>query len=66
MEEKPLQLTAIRRAGFDVNGRRISFAPISFALVAAVVAAFIFFYPVWTAVPQIPADHQMRVWVDSL
>ena len=59
-------LSAIRRAGFDLNGRRISLAPISYALVGTVVAAFIFFYPVWTAVPQSPADHQMRIWVDSL
>ena len=43
----------------------MSLAPVSYAAVGAVVAAFVFFYPAWTAVPQSPADHQMRVWVDT-
>jgi dolichyl-phosphate-mannose--protein O-mannosyl transferase len=31
----------------------------------AVIAGFIFFYPVWTALPMSDSDHQMRLWVDA-
>ena len=59
-------LTAIRRVGFSVGRQRVSLAPISYAVIGLVVAAFVFLYPVWTAVPQPFADHQMRVWVSTL
>ena len=38
----------------------MSLAPVSYAVIGAVLAAFIFFYPIWTAMPQSPADQQMR------
>jgi len=58
-------LTAIRRVSIPVGERRLSLAPLAYAAVAATVAAFVFFYPVWTALPLSPADHQMRLWVDA-
>ncbi len=57
-------LTAIRRARVRVGGRQFSFAPVAYAVIGAVLAAFIFFYPIWTALPQSSADQQMRSWVD--
>ena len=39
-------------------------APVSYAVIGSVLAAFIFFYPIWTAMPQSSADQQMRIWVD--
>jgi hypothetical protein len=58
-------LTAIRGVRFYARGRWWSMAPIAYAGIAVVIAAFVFFYPVWTAIPQINADHLMRVWVDT-
>jgi dolichyl-phosphate-mannose--protein O-mannosyl transferase len=57
-------LTAIRRIRVPFGRREISLAPISYAVIGSVLAAFIFFYPMWTAMPQSTADQQMRVWVD--
>jgi 4-amino-4-deoxy-L-arabinose transferase-like glycosyltransferase len=57
-------LTAIRRIRVPFGKREISLAPISYAVIGSVLAAFIFFYPMWTAMPQSTADQQMRVWVD--
>jgi 4-amino-4-deoxy-L-arabinose transferase-like glycosyltransferase len=57
-------LTAIRRLRVPFRGRQVSLAPVSFALIGAVLAAFVFFYPIWTAMPQSPADQQARLWVD--
>jgi dolichyl-phosphate-mannose--protein O-mannosyl transferase len=57
-------LTAIRRLDLPIGSRRVSLAPVAYAGMGAVLAAFIFFYPIWTAVPQSPADQQMRSWVD--
>jgi dolichyl-phosphate-mannose--protein O-mannosyl transferase len=37
----------------------------AYAAMAAVLLAFVFFYPVWTAAPLSIADHEMRVWVDT-
>jgi dolichyl-phosphate-mannose--protein O-mannosyl transferase len=48
-----------------VGTRRIPVAPVAWAGVVAVAAAFVFFYPVWTAVPMPATDHQMRLWVDA-
>ena len=58
-------LTAIRRVTVPFGSRRLSLAPVAYGVVAVVVAAFVFFYPVWTAAPLSSADHQMRLWVDS-
>jgi len=57
-------LTAIRGVHVRLGSRRISLAPVSYALIGSVLAAFIFFYPIWTAMPQTPADQQTRIWVD--
>jgi dolichyl-phosphate-mannose--protein O-mannosyl transferase len=57
-------LTALRRLRVPIGGREVSLAPVSYAVIGAVLAAFIFFYPIWTAMPQSPADQQMRTWVD--
>ncbi|MGD0833266.1 MAG: phospholipid carrier-dependent glycosyltransferase [Candidatus Dormibacteria bacterium] len=58
-------LTAIRGVRFQWRGRWWSLAPLAYAGIAVVVAAFLFFYPVWTAIPQTAADHLMRVWVST-
>jgi hypothetical protein len=57
-------LTAMRRIRIPFGRREISLAPVSYAVIGSVLAAFIFFYPMWTAMPQSSADQQMRVWVD--
>jgi hypothetical protein len=58
-------LAALRHVRFFAAGRWWSLAPLAYAGVAAVVAAFIFFYPVWTAIPLTTPDTQMRLWVDA-
>ena len=58
-------LAGLRNTVLTFRGRPISLAPLAWAGCIAVVAAFIFFYPVWTAVPLPYADHQMRLWVDA-
>ena len=58
-------LAALRHVRFFAAGRWWSMAPLAYAGVAAVVAAFIFFYPIWTAIPLTTPDQQMRLWVDA-
>jgi hypothetical protein len=58
-------LAALRTVHFQAAGRWWSLAPLSYAGIALVVAAFIFFYPVWTAVPLTSQDSLMRLWVDA-
>jgi hypothetical protein len=58
-------LAGLRNTVIEVRGRRLSLAPVTWAATLAVVAGFIFFYPVWTAVPMPDTDHQMRLWVDA-
>ena len=58
-------LAALRHVRFFAAGRWWSLAPLAYAGVAAVFAAFIFFYPVWTAIPLTTPDQQMRLWVDA-
>ena len=58
-------LAALRHVRFFAAGRWWSLAPLAYAGVAAVGAAFIFFYPVWTAIPLTTPDMQMRLWVDA-
>ena len=58
-------LAGMRNTVFTLGSRRISLAPVAWAGVLTVVAGFIFFYPVWTAVPMPDVDHQMRLWVDA-
>src|SRR6202011_1324888 len=59
-------LTAIRSQLIPIGRLRLSFAPVAYGAVAVIVAAFIFFYPVWTAAPLSLADHLMRTWIDTL
>jgi dolichyl-phosphate-mannose-protein mannosyltransferase len=58
-------LAGLRNTVVPVAGRRIPLAPLTWAATLLVVAGFIFFYPVWTAVPMPDTDHQMRLWVDA-
>jgi dolichyl-phosphate-mannose--protein O-mannosyl transferase len=58
-------LTALRRARVAVGARVLSFWPVAYVGVVAVVACFAFFYPVWTGAGLSPADHAMRIWVDT-
>jgi dolichyl-phosphate-mannose--protein O-mannosyl transferase len=58
-------LTAVRRIALPVGRWHVRFAPLSYAALGLAVAAFAFFYPVWTASTQTFADHEMRVWVDT-
>jgi hypothetical protein len=58
-------LTALRHVRFFAGGRWWSLAPLAYAGVAVVVAAFVFFYPIWTAIPLTTPDQQMRLWVDA-
>jgi dolichyl-phosphate-mannose--protein O-mannosyl transferase len=58
-------LTAMRGVRFYALGRWWSLAPLAFAGVAVVVVAFVFFYPIWTAVPLTSPDAHMRLWVDA-
>jgi dolichyl-phosphate-mannose--protein O-mannosyl transferase len=58
-------LAGFRTTVIAVGTRRIPLAPVAWAGVVAVVAGFIFFYPVWTALPMPNSDHQMRLWVDA-
>jgi hypothetical protein len=57
-------LSGLRRVRIPFGDRELSLAPVAYAVIASVLAAFIFFYPIWTAMPQSSADQQMRVWVD--
>jgi dolichyl-phosphate-mannose--protein O-mannosyl transferase len=58
-------LAGMRNTVITVAGRRLALAPLAWTGAIAVVAAFIFFYPVWTAMPLPLTDHQMRLWVDA-
>jgi len=57
-------LTALRRVRFTVaGGRVVSMAPAAYAAVGVVLAAFVFFYPMWTGTPLPQADRDMRTWL---
>jgi hypothetical protein len=58
-------LAGLRNTVVTVGVRRVSLAPVAWAAAIAVVAGFVFFYPVWAAVPMTDANHQMRLWVDA-
>ncbi|MHB8717518.1 MAG: phospholipid carrier-dependent glycosyltransferase [Candidatus Dormibacteria bacterium] len=58
-------LSDFRQTVVRVGDRQVSLAPLAWTGVIAVVAAFVFFYPVWTAMPLPDVDHQMRLWVDA-
>ena len=58
-------LAGLRNTVLRIGTRAVPLAPIAWGGLIVVVAAFIFFYPVWTALPLSDADHQMRLWVDA-
>jgi hypothetical protein len=58
-------LAGLRNTVLQLGSRRLPLAPVAWAATLAVVAGFIFFYPVWTALPMPYSDHQMRLWVDA-
>jgi len=59
-------LTAIRGVVIGAGTRHaVSLRPVAWAGAAVVVAAFIFFYPIWTGAPQGSADHQLRMWFEA-
>ncbi|HEX4578579.1 MAG TPA: phospholipid carrier-dependent glycosyltransferase [Candidatus Dormibacteraeota bacterium] len=58
-------LAGLRTTVVSVGTRRVPLAPVAWAGLIAVMAGFVFFYPVWTALPMPDSDHQMRLWVDA-
>jgi hypothetical protein len=56
-------LTALRRVEVRWGERRIPMAALSYAAVALVLAAFVFFYPMWTGAPQTVSDFTTRMWL---
>ena len=58
-------LTALRKRGISWHGNRYSGAPIAYATVILVVVAFLFFYPIWTGIPQSLPDENLRIWLSS-
>ena len=58
-------LAHLRRASFTLGSRRLPLASASYAVIALVLAAFVFFYPLWTAAPITNSDFLMRMWVAS-
>lgn len=57
-------LTALRRTTVALAGdRRVSLAPVAYGFCLTVVAAFVFFYPMWTGIALPQADHDARIWV---
>jgi hypothetical protein len=58
-------LAQLRRTVVTVAGRRIPLASLSYATVAVVLACFVFFYPLWTAIPITNSDFMLRMWVAS-
>jgi hypothetical protein len=56
-------LTALRRAEIWLWGAPRSLAPFAYAGAGLVVAAFVFFYPMWTGTPLPQADHNLRLWL---
>ena len=58
-------LTALRRVEARWGDRRIPVGALSYAAVALVLAAFVFFYPMWTGAPQTGSDFNTRMWLSS-
>jgi dolichyl-phosphate-mannose-protein mannosyltransferase len=59
-------LAAIRGVVIGAGTRyAVSLRPVAWAGVALVIAAFVFFYPIWTGAPSSQADHQMRMWFEA-
>jgi dolichyl-phosphate-mannose-protein mannosyltransferase len=56
-------LTALRRTEVWISGASRSLAPFAYATIGLVIAAFVFFYPMWTGMPLPQADHNLRLWL---
>jgi len=56
-------LAQLRRTSLSIAGRRIPMASLAYAGVAVVLAAFVYFYPLWTAAPITNSDFLTRIWV---
>ncbi|GAC1340885.1 MAG: hypothetical protein NVSMB29_10470 [Candidatus Dormibacteria bacterium] len=56
-------LTALRRARPRLAGRTLELAALSRAAIILVAAAFVFFIPLWTAMPLFTADRALRLWL---
>jgi hypothetical protein len=58
-------LSALRRTEMRWGERRISLAPLAYTWCAVVLAAFVFFYPMWTGAPQTLSDWTTRMWLST-
>ena len=58
-------LALLRRKRIQLASRILTLSPVAYAVVGLVIAAFVFFYPIWTGMPMPSADHGMRHWVDG-
>jgi len=56
-------LTALRRARPRLRGHTLELAVVSRAAIILVLAAFVFFLPLWTAMPLFSADRALRLWL---
>jgi dolichyl-phosphate-mannose--protein O-mannosyl transferase len=54
---------ALRRVVVRIGERRIPLASLGYAVVALVIVAFVFFYPVWTGAPETASDFMTRIWL---
>jgi len=55
--------SALRRAHIPWRARRIPLSSLAYAVVALVIVAFVFFYPMWTGAPQTASDFMTRIWL---
>jgi hypothetical protein len=55
--------SALRRQSLPWRGRRIPLGALAYVPLGLAIAAFIFFYPVWTGAPQNTTDFTTRIWV---
>ena len=59
-------LSLMRKADIPWFGsRRLSLAGPAYGMVVLVVVGFLFFYPIWTGIPQTVANENLRVWFQT-
>jgi dolichyl-phosphate-mannose--protein O-mannosyl transferase len=58
-------LSALRTTVVRAGSLEIPLRPFAYAGLGVVVAAFVFFYPIWTGAGQPTADHDLRMWFES-
>lgn len=56
-------LTALRRTRVAMGAGSVALAPVAYAALLLVFAAFVFFYPLWTGIPLSQPDHDLRIWI---